>query len=433
MKATSMQTNLTTALFAAMAVAASAGAATFNVRDFGAKGDGVAKDTAAIQRAIDAATASGGGTVELPAGKYVSGTIWLKSNVDFHLNAGATLFGSPDKEDYNAPDAFCQNSTNAFESNSGAHLVLCVEQKNVTVRGPGQINGNGPHFVLDKDGKRFPGNKVTYSGIDWRPGQMLYFVESENIKIEDVDLLDSTYWTCFIYGCTRVSIRGVYIKNHYLTWNGDGIDLDCSQYVTISDCYIYSADDCITLRGAGRRLKKPQDMAFVTVNNCILRNYHCNAFRIGVGDRDIHDAVFSNIIVEEARTAIMTGNGYASPKSPSVVRGTGVKNMRFENIHVKHAREMCLLLAQFSGGATTENLHFANINAETDRESRIRGNAAFPFKNITFSNVRDANGVEVVNVDGLSIAGGAFKEKELSPEERAKLSDDVTNFRNMIW
>ena len=411
----------------------SAQAAVYDVRDFGAKGDGVTKDTAAIQRAIDKATAAGGGTVEIPAGTFVSGTIWLKSDVDFHLCAGATLLGSPDREDYNLPDAFPQNSTNSYESNSGAHLVLCVEQRNVTVRGPGRINGNGPRFVLDKDGKRFPRNAVTYSGIDWRPGQMLYFVESENIKIQDVDLLDSTYWTCFIHGCTRVAIRGVHIKNHYLTWNGDGIDLDCSQYVTISDCYIYSADDCITLRGAGRRLKKPQDMAFVTVNNCVLRNYHCNAIRIGVGDRDIHDAVFSNIIVEDARTAIMTGNGYSNPRLPGQVRGTGVSNMRFENFHVKHARELCLLLAQFSGGATTENLHFANIDAVTDRESRIRGNAAFPFKDITFVNVRDANGVEVVNVDGFSAEGGAFRETPLTPEERAKISDDVTNYRNMIW
>ena len=425
--------SVTAASAMVFAAAFSAQAVVYDVRDFGAKGDGVTKDTAAIQRAIDKATAAGGGTVEIPAGTFVSGTIWLKSDVDFHLCAGATLLGSPDREDYNLPDAFPQNSTNSYESNSGAHLVLCVEQRNVTVRGPGRINGNGPHFVLDKDGKRFPGNDVTYSGIDWRPGQMLYFVESENIRIQDVDLLDSTYWTCFIHGCTRVAIRGVYIKNHYLTWNGDGIDLDCSQYVTISDCNIYSADDCITLRGAGRRLKNPQDMAFVTVNNCILRNYRCNAIRIGVGDRDIHDAVFSNIVVEDARTAIMTGNGYANPRAPGKIRGTGVSNMRFENFHVKHARELCLLLAQFSGGATTENLHFANIDAVTDRESRIRGNAAFPFRDITFSNVRDANGVEAVNVDGFSIEGGAFKEKPLTPEERARISDDVTNYRNMIW
>ena len=411
----------------------SVAAGVYDVRDFGAKGDGLAKDTAAIQAAIDKATAAGGGTVELPAGTYVSGTIWLKNNIDFHLCAGATLLGSPDKEDYNRPDAFAQNSTNAYESNSGAHLVLCVEQRNVTVRGPGKINGNGPHFVLDKDGKRFPGNEVTYSGIDWRPGQMLYFVESENIKIEDVDLLDSTYWTCFIHGCTRVSIRGVYIRNHPLTWNGDGIDLDSSQYVTISDCNIYSADDCITLRAAGRRLKKPQDMAFVAVNNCILRNYHCNAFRIGVGNMDIHDAVFSNIIVEEARTAIMTGNGYAPPRAGGKVRGTGVRNMRFDNIYVKHAREFCLILAQFSGEATTEDIHISNAHGVVDRESRIWGNAAFPFKNITFSNIGIDTEVEVVNVDGLVIDGGRMREKSLSPEERAKLSDDISNFRNMTY
>ena len=413
---------------AAAAVAfASVQAAVYNVRDFGAKGDGVSKDTTAIQQAIDRATAAGGGTVEVPAGTFVSGTIWLKSNVDFHLCAGATLLGSPDKEDYNQPDAFQQNWTNADEANSGAHLVLCVEQRNVTLRGPGRINGNGPHFTLGKDGKRIPG------GIRWRPGQMLHFVESENIKIQDVDLLDSTYWTCFIHGCTGVSIRGVYIKNNPLTLNGDGIDLDCCQYVTISDCNIHSADDCITLRGVGRRLKKPQDTAFVAVNNCILRNNRCNAIRIGVGNCDIHDAVFSNIVVEDARTAIMAGNGYTNPSKPEKVRGTGVSNMRFESFHVKHARELCLLMAQCSGGSTTENLHFANIDAVTDRESRIRGNAAFPFKDITFVNVRDANGVEAVNVEGFAIEGGAFREKSLTPEERAKLSDDISNYRNIIW
>ena len=408
-------------------------ASVYDVRDFGAKGDGVTKDTEAIQMAIDKATAGGGGTVELPAGTYVSGTIWLKDNVDFHLCAGATLLGSPDKEDYNRPDAFAQNFTNSFETNSGAHLVLCVEQKNVTLRGPGKINGNGPHFVLDKDGKRFPRNAVTYSGIEWRPGQMLYFAESENVRIEDVELLDSPYWTCLVSGCTRVKIRGVYVKNHPLTHNGDGIDLDCSQYVSISDCHIDSSDDCITLRGAGRNLKKPQDMAFVTVSNCILRNRTCNAFRIGVGDKDIHDAVFSNVIVENARTAVMIGNGYASIRNQRTVRGTGVWNMRFNNLYVKHARELCLVVAQFSGGATTENIHFSNVHGSVDKESHVWGNAKFPFKNITFSNVDVDSEIEAVNVDGFVISGGRLREKTLSPESRAKLSDDIANYRKIIF
>ena len=135
-------------------VFAAAFAAVFNVRDFGARGDGVTKDTAAIQAAIDRAASAGGGTVELDAGTYVSGTVWLKSRVDFHLGAGAVLLGSPDKADYCAADAYPQNSSSKAESTFGGHLVLCVEQEDVVVRGPGAIDGNGPAFLLDpKTGK----------------------------------------------------------------------------------------------------------------------------------------------------------------------------------------------------------------------------------------------------------------------------------------
>ena len=235
-----------------------------------------------------------------------------------------------------------------------------------------------------------------------------------------------------MYGCTQVSFRGVHIRNHPLTWNGDGIDLDASRYVTISDCRIESADDAITLRACSKGLKNPQDMAFVTVQNCIIRTYQCNAIRIGVGERDIHDATFSNILVEDSRTAVMIGNGYAHMKHPGTVRGTGVWNMRFDNMWT-HTREFALILAQFSGGATTKNIAFSDIGGTTDRKSRLWGNARFPFEDISFRNVNLPNGVEAVNVTNLTFAGGTLSEIELSPEARAKLSDDITNYRRMTW
>ncbi|MBQ6108817.1 MAG: hypothetical protein IJK97_11460, partial [Thermoguttaceae bacterium] len=172
--------------------------AEFNVRAFGAVGDGVTKDTLALQKAIDACTASGGGTVVVPPGTYLTGSIFLKSNVDFYLMQGATLLGSPDKEDYNAVDVCPQNAAFKNESSSGAHLILCIEQKNVTLRGPGCVDGNGSKFTIDPNGVPYPAQDK----IPWRVSQMVYFVECENVRVQDVELANSSYWTSFYHGCT---------------------------------------------------------------------------------------------------------------------------------------------------------------------------------------------------------------------------------------
>ena len=116
-------------LFSAMFCLVSlAAAGPFNVRDFGAKGDGTVKDTAAIQKAVDAAHAAGGGEVLLPAGTYLSGSLFLRSGVDFHLSQGAILKGSPDPADYNSADVAPQNvaSSRKGDNTSGGHLILCI-------------------------------------------------------------------------------------------------------------------------------------------------------------------------------------------------------------------------------------------------------------------------------------------------------------------
>ena len=130
-----------------------------DVMAFGAKGDGVAKDTAALQKAIDSAAEAGGGRIVVPAGKYLTGSIYLKDNVELHLEKGAVLFGSPDKADYNAAEICPQNWTSKAESNSGAHLVLAVERRNVAITGQGKIDGNCTAFLLNPDGRPWPGGR----------------------------------------------------------------------------------------------------------------------------------------------------------------------------------------------------------------------------------------------------------------------------------
>ena len=117
-------------LLAAMA-ACVAQAAVFNVRDYGAKGDGTSKDTAAVQKAVDAASGAGGGEVLLPKGTYLCGSVFLKSGVDFHLAEGATLKGSPDPADYNALDVAPQNwgRLGSGDNISGGHLILAYKAR----------------------------------------------------------------------------------------------------------------------------------------------------------------------------------------------------------------------------------------------------------------------------------------------------------------
>ncbi|MDF2651031.1 MAG: glycoside hydrolase family 28, partial [Paenibacillus sp.] len=270
--------------------------AEYNVRLFGAAGDGKTKDTFAIQQAIEACAASGGGRVVLPAGTYVSGTLFLKSNVELHLASGALLMGSPDQDDYNKTDLFPENTASARDFTSGAHLIIAYDQDNVSITGFGEINGNSSAFFGDLP----PGKFATYRFKNgdhtlgpWRTGQMVFFCRCRRVAVHDIALRDSPYWTLFVHGCEDVQIRGLTITNPPGTRNGDGIDIDCSRYVRVSDCLIRTGDDCITVRGNKRPLGDyAQPCEHIIVTNCVLSS-PCNAIRVGVGNGEVRDCLFS--------------------------------------------------------------------------------------------------------------------------------------------
>lgn len=369
-----MKTTSATLLTATTAVSA----AEFNVRDFGAVGDGKTKDTAAIQRAIDAAEKAGGGTVALPPGTYLSGSIFLKDNIDFFVMQGATFLASPDQEDYNPEDVCPQNYGYRPESSFGAHLFLTVEKKNVTVRGPGRIDGNSQAFLVDSDGRHYP----SQSEVPWRPSQMLYFVESENLSVKDIELADSPYWSCFFHGCRHVAVRGanIHTVRRPHTYNGDGIDVDCCRFVTISDCRINTADDCITLRGNVRRLKNPQACEYVTVSNCTLST-PCNAVRVGVGDGAIRHAVFSNLVVHDTRTAL---NFFSSWTKTS--RGVDIDNIRFANMSVD-CQDLIRIQYGFATEARVGEITFNGISGTVRKLSQLMGRPGLPLENIRLSDI----------------------------------------------
>ena len=261
--------------------------AIFDPRSFGAVGDGRAKDTKSVQRAIDVCTADGGGIVYLGPGIYLCGTIVLKSNVTLYLEAGAVLLGSSDANDYQP-----------------RHFIYASGAQNVGLAGPGKIDGQGSAFWVRSGRAPVPEGQVWSDAIhlDWthkpnHPSPMVEFESCTDVRISDVFLCNAPGWTLRPFNCDRVQIRGIVIKNPVYSPNSDGIDPTGCQDLLISDCIIDTGDDAICLKseslnGAPARLSKN-----IVVTNCILTGC-CNGFKFGTPTYGgFENITFSNSVI----------------------------------------------------------------------------------------------------------------------------------------
>ena len=418
--------------------AAVAEAKVYDVRDYGAKGDGVAKDTVAVQAAIDAANLAGGGEVSVPAGRYVCGTIYLKSNVDFNIAMGATIEGSKEPADYNKWDFCPQNWRDEDENHEGGHLIVCLEQTNVVMRGFGTIDGNGHYFMtngydekrIGKSGTNGLGGTNGQDALLWRPAQMVWFCECSTVRMEGLRIRNAPYWSVIFWGCDNVDVRALDIRTSrekpYIM-NGDGLVIDCSRNVRVSDCNIETSDDSLDIRGDGERLRrKPTETANVTIMNCTLSSNE-ESFRIGVGDSPIHDCVIANCTIRGGKRGI----NFSSTWFPS--KGCDFKDISFNNI-VSHTTDSFLRIHRMrSTEAEVEGLHFSNISGTQGNKSFIWSRRGKPFRNISLSNVFMNNGVEVVNVEGFRIDGGTITENKLSQDEYETRCEEIETFKKMLW
>ena len=357
----------------------------FNVRDFGAVGDGKTKDTAAIQKAIDAANKSGGGRVLLTPGTYLSGTIYLKSNVDFHLMAGAVLYASPDKADYNAYD-FCPqnqqpgNLLMTYDFTHGGHLVVALEQDNVTLSGRGRIDGNGKAFIYDHKNGRY----LDKSEVTWRPSSMLFICECTRVHIHDLQLFNTPYWNCLLLGCEDFLVDGVHVKNPLeFAPNVDGINIESCQRGTVSNCIVESFDDCTTLRAGAFPLKKKRPCEHITITNCVFRS-GCQPIRIGVGEGIIRHCTYSNLVLQGGYNGINLHSAYTGGPCPGVT----MENIRFQNIIMEGVKAAFSITLGVADDATKiRNIYYRGISGTCSDTSEIAGRAGNKLLNISFEDI----------------------------------------------
>ncbi|MDD3153631.1 MAG: glycosyl hydrolase family 28 protein [Victivallaceae bacterium] len=353
-----------------------------DVKTFGAVGDGVANDTAAIQRAIDS-----GRVAYLPAGRYRSGTIHLRSHTGILLGPGAVLTASPDAADYNADDYCAQNRVLVSELVSGRHLISAVEVEDILIGGEGVIDGMFRQWMNEPDetlGVTPPFLKRSAE----RPGQMVFLCECTKVRIRDVELTNAPYWHCYLHGCEDVRISGLRIFADPGVINNDGIDLDACRHVVVSDCIIRTADDCLTLRGLTEPLKKKRACEYIAVTNCVFSSSFANAIRVGVGDGEIRHALFSNISISESRTGVCIVSRYWPGEE-----GVEISDLTFDHMQI-HARRPFNLKLDNSRDLSPvcargiSDITFSNITGSGEFSCYFTGTSRGRLDNIRLCNVQ---------------------------------------------
>lgn len=347
-----------------------------NVRDYGAKGDGKTLDTAAIQAAVDA-----GGMVYFPPGSYLSGTIYLGNGSGLEISPGAELVASGNLADYNKPDFIPQNSASKAENTSGGHLIVAAEKSDIVLCGGGRIRGNYQAFLNEPH----PEHKNFFK-VNLRPSQLLYFCESKNIRISDLEIQDSPYWHVFLHGCENVMIRGLHISGDPCVINNDGIDIDCCKNVTISDCIIETADDAIAIRSNAMRLKEKKGSENIIVSNCILRSHFANTIRIGVGNCEIKNTIFSNLLLLGYRTGISIVSCWNR-----AANGADIHDIEFKDIRTFARRPFSIQLNNVPNEGKAKcfirNVRFSGISGTGELNNIISGNGNGELSGLRFENI----------------------------------------------
>jgi polygalacturonase len=324
-----------------------------NIRDFGAKGDGQTLDTRAIQTAIDRASAQGGGVVHFPAGRFLSGTIFLKSNIELQLSPGAVLLGSAKIDDYDK---------------TRPHLIFVQNAENVAITGTGTVDGQGYAFY---------DTLQPVWAAKARPVPWLLFENCRRVRVRDAQLRDSPAHVLVLNKCEDVVVDGISVRCDLRSPNTDGIDITDSRNIMISNCFMESGDDLICLKSHERWVEN------VTVTNCVLVSDDA-AIKFGTGSSiGVRNSTFSNISIHGTRYGIAL----------FMIDGGTHEHCLFENIAIRTAsrwdNEYPIFIDIHKRDSTKKigrikDMSFRNISIQTAGNILVSGQPGNPLEDLVF-------------------------------------------------
>jgi polygalacturonase len=373
----------------------------FNVMSFGAKGDGHTLDTKSFANTIAACVKAGGGTVYVPTGKFVLGTVQLFSNIHLLLSPGAVIMASPDNGDF-----LLQKDYGFSGSGAGDKLgiLFADHADNISITGTGVIDGNAGAFMY-MDSAQVNGDDLRYTRqgqyylkklkdnseapVMWkglgsnRPGTQIIFHACKKVTVRDITIQNANDWSIDVKESDDVKILGISINNDQRVPNSDGIDMYDSKNVIIADCDLRAGDDCIASIGSSN----------ITVTNCNCTSRSCG-IRVGYNvfnDNDSGNLLFNNIRI------------YGSNRGIGIFqrRKGNMSNMIFSNIiidtrlypgewwgHGEPIHISALPGMGYKEVGTISNIKFINIIAKGEQGIELIGSNESVLKNISFENVQ---------------------------------------------
>ena len=365
----------------------------YNIKDFGALPDGATLNNAAIQSAIDACFESGGGRVLVEGGTYMFSALRMRSNVELHIAANATLLGSPRCEDYPERTDVRHVKSELLPRWRNACYIYCEESENIAITGQGKIDCNGHHFVRPKENSKI----WSYERIDApTPPRVVFFTGCTNVLLEDITMVNQPAgWSYWIHDCDYVTCDRLKINAEVEYPNNDGIHINSSRNVTVSNCDITCGDDCIVVRANNVSLAENKICERVTVTNCNLTSYASGIRIAWKNDGVIKNCVFSNIVMTDTSAGIVIGlpEFKYNPELPYTAdmgrEATRVENLSFNNIIMDNVYgapvEINIAKSEDTMVDAIKNIYFSNVHAKGPKGIVIRGREQNHVDNVRFS------------------------------------------------